>query len=140
MHKDIKEILFADTEIQTRVAEIGAALTDAMIGKYVRCVVTVNGKKIVAAYTENDETKHDVRLDASDAANITLTTANKDTTYYAGYEDSKNDIVLTVQASGGTKDPTKGYSYQWMKNGKALIGPEASGSSASHGILQRPSD
>ena len=28
MHKDIKEILFADTEISTRVAEIGAALTD----------------------------------------------------------------------------------------------------------------
>lgn len=28
MHKDIKEILFADTEIQARVAEIGAALTD----------------------------------------------------------------------------------------------------------------
>ena len=28
VHKDIKEILFADTEIQTRVAEIGAALTD----------------------------------------------------------------------------------------------------------------
>ena len=110
---------------------LGAALTDAMIGKYVRCVVTVNGKKIVAAYTENDTAKHDVRLDASDAASITLTTANKDTTYYAGHEDSKNDIVLTVQASGGTKDPTKGYSYQWMKNGKALIGPGAAGSSAS---------
>ena len=28
MHKDIKEILFADTEIQARVAEMGAALTD----------------------------------------------------------------------------------------------------------------
>ena len=28
MHKDIKEILFADTEIQARVAQIGAALTD----------------------------------------------------------------------------------------------------------------
>ena len=28
MHKDIKEILFADTEISLRVAEIGAALTD----------------------------------------------------------------------------------------------------------------
>ena len=28
MHKDIQEILFADTEIQARVAEIGAALTD----------------------------------------------------------------------------------------------------------------
>ena len=28
MHKDIKEILYADTEIQARVAEIGAALTD----------------------------------------------------------------------------------------------------------------
>ncbi len=28
MHKDIKEILFADTEIEARVAEIGAALTD----------------------------------------------------------------------------------------------------------------
>ena len=28
VHKDIKEILFADTEIQARVAEIGAALTD----------------------------------------------------------------------------------------------------------------
>ena len=28
MHKDIQEILFADTEIQTRVNEIGAALTD----------------------------------------------------------------------------------------------------------------
>ena len=28
MHKDIKEILFADTEIQARVSEIGAALTD----------------------------------------------------------------------------------------------------------------
>ena len=28
MHKDIKEILFADTEIKARVAEIGAALTD----------------------------------------------------------------------------------------------------------------
>ena len=28
MHKDIKEILFADTEIKMRVEEIGAALTD----------------------------------------------------------------------------------------------------------------
>ena len=28
MHKDIKEILFADTEIAARVAEIGEALTD----------------------------------------------------------------------------------------------------------------
>lgn len=28
MHKDIKQILFADTEIKARVAEIGAALTD----------------------------------------------------------------------------------------------------------------
>ena len=28
MHKDIKEILFADTEIRARVAEIGEALTD----------------------------------------------------------------------------------------------------------------
>lgn len=28
MHKDIQEILFADTEIQARVREIGAALTD----------------------------------------------------------------------------------------------------------------
>ena len=28
MHKDIKEILFADSEIQARVNEIGAALTD----------------------------------------------------------------------------------------------------------------
>ena len=28
MHKDIKEILFADTEIQASVAEMGAALTD----------------------------------------------------------------------------------------------------------------
>lgn len=28
MHKDIKEILFADTEIKARVAEMGAALTD----------------------------------------------------------------------------------------------------------------
>ena len=28
MHKDIQEILFADTEIQMRVNEIGAALTD----------------------------------------------------------------------------------------------------------------
>ncbi|HAM15257.1 MAG TPA: hypoxanthine phosphoribosyltransferase [Eggerthellaceae bacterium] len=28
MHKDIQEILYADTEIKARVAEIGAALTD----------------------------------------------------------------------------------------------------------------
>ncbi len=28
MHKDIQEILFADTEIKARVSEIGAALTD----------------------------------------------------------------------------------------------------------------
>jgi hypoxanthine phosphoribosyltransferase len=28
VHKDIQQILFADTEIQARVAEIGAALTD----------------------------------------------------------------------------------------------------------------
>lgn len=41
MHKDIKEILFADTEIQARVAEIGAALTD----KYSEA--TANGEEVV---------------------------------------------------------------------------------------------
>ena len=41
MHKDIKEILFADTEIQVRVAEIGAALTD----KYSETVA--NGGEVV---------------------------------------------------------------------------------------------
>ena len=41
MHKDIKEILFADTEIKTRVAEIGAALTD----KYSEA--TANGEEVV---------------------------------------------------------------------------------------------
>lgn len=41
MHKDIKEILFADTEIKARVAEIGAALTD----KYSEA--TANGEEVV---------------------------------------------------------------------------------------------
>ena len=41
MHKDIKEILFADTEIEARVAEIGAALTD----KYSEA--TANGEEVV---------------------------------------------------------------------------------------------
>lgn len=41
MHKDIKEILFADTEIQARVAEIGAALTDQY------SEATANGEEVV---------------------------------------------------------------------------------------------
>ena len=40
MHKDIKELLFADTEIKARVAAIGAALTD----KYSEA--TANGEEV----------------------------------------------------------------------------------------------
>ena len=41
MHKDIQEILFADTEIKARVDEIGAALTD----KYSKA--TAGGEEVV---------------------------------------------------------------------------------------------
>ena len=41
MHKDIKEILFADTEIKMRVNEIGAALTDEY------SEATANGEEVV---------------------------------------------------------------------------------------------
>lgn len=99
-----------------------------MDGKFIRCVVTVDGKAIVAndgatnanycaKVSVNDQTTITVKLMNGDN---TSTTEAKDRTFFVG-EKSNDAVKLTAKVTGGTGATN---TYAWYRDGEKIDGEE----------------
>ena len=105
---------------------LSTAATADMDGKYVRCVVTVDGKAVVAGITDGGDTQYYATLTVTDTAKVTVKAyegTSVDSTKeaksaYAYFVGSKDDAKFTANATGGPSGISE--AYQWYKDGEKI--------------------